>query len=105
MSVMRISERKLVQITVYHLIFSITAVSSQYYYERLAAVDYMSSSSDSVYALSSGPTDATNHYFLVSDDARRIAAIRIQQNAGSYSLGDRNDERNCQPSRSRINSP
>ena len=99
------TEKRFFASSIYHLIINVAAVSSQYYYERMAAVDYMSSSSDSVYALSSGPTDATNHYFLVSDDARRISAIKIQQNAGTFSLGDQDDERNCQPSRSKIFSP
>ena len=78
------------------------AVVSQYYYERMLEFSYKSSSSDSVYALSSGPTDATKYYFLVSDNSKRASAIKIQENSGTFSLGDQDDERNCQPSRSKI---
>ena len=99
------TEKRFFASSIYHLIINVAAVSSQYYYERMAAVDYMSSSSDSVYALSSGPTDATNHYFLVSDNARWIVTARILENAGVYSIGSLTEERNCQPSRSKIFSP
>lgn len=99
---MGISGRKSFMVAIYHMILSIASVSPQYYYERMAAVDYKSSSSDSVYALSSGPTDATKYYFLVSDNSKRASAIKIQENSGTFSLGDQDDERNCQPSRSKI---
>ena len=77
-------------------------VTSQYYYQRMTNFLYSSSHSETAHALSSGPTDAANFYFLIGDNARWIATTRVQVSSSVYALANTDENRNCVPARSSL---